>query len=100
MTFPHHNSETFIQSDLMKRFLEERAGTARREFPEGRISGDDDGLIVFTVSADPEKEVVKIEFSKPMVWAAMSPQQAVEFAQLLIKRARSISKGDLLVVLH
>src|SRR5687768_3107867 len=100
MSFPHHGEEFEEQSELLKRFQEERDGKAQREFPEGRLSGDDDGSLTFKIGADAEKGVVAIEYSKPTVWVAMPPQQAVELAQLLIKHARSISKEPLRVVLN
>ena len=100
MSMPHHGEEYETQSELLKRFQEERAGKAQREFPQGRISGDDDGSITFKVGCDPDKNVVAIEYAKPVTWVAMSPKDAVEFAQMLIKHARSISKEPLRVVLN
>lgn len=99
MSFPHH-SEPYEQSELLKRFQEEREGKSQREFPEGRLSGDDDGSLTFKVGSDPEKGIVAIEFSKPTLWVAAGPQQAVELAQLLIRHARAISKEPLRVVLN
>ena len=54
----------------------------------------------FKVGCDPDKNVVAIEYAKPVTWVAMSPKDAVEFAQMLIKHARSISKEPLRVVLN
>lgn len=100
MSFPHHGEEFEHQSELLKRFQAEREGKSQREFPEGRLSGDDDGSITFKIGADADKGVVAIEYSKPVGWVAMSPQQAVEFAQSLIKHARSIAKEPLRVVIQ
>lgn len=110
MSFPHHSNEHQSgeqlrklfreQQQLTDRFNEERSGSARREFPEGRLSADDDGSLTFKIGADQDRRVVAIEFSKPTGWIAMNPQQAVELAQSLIKHARSISKEPLRVVLN
>lgn len=101
MSFPHHGErDEFAESELMKRFRDQRHGTAKREWPEGRVSGDDEGSLVFIVSADPETNLVKVDFGKLTDWIAMSPQQAVEIAQSLIKQARSISKEPLRITIN
>lgn len=86
--------------ELLKRFDDERAGTAKREYTDGRISADDDGSLTFKIGADAEKNVIVIEYSKPTVWVGMQPQQAIELAQMLIKHARSIAKEPLVMQLH
>lgn len=104
MSFAHHHEDyernSELVNELRKRFDAEREGSAQREFPEGRLSGDDDGSITFKIGADPEKNVVAIEFSKATLWVAMPPQQAVDLAQQLIRYARSISKEPIKVVIH
>lgn len=103
MSFPHHHEDYEAQrqqSELLKRFQQERNGEAKREWPEGRVSGDDDGSLTFKIGADPDKELVAIEFSKETLWVAMGPQQAIDLAQQLIKHARSIAKEPLRVVLN
>ena len=100
MSMPHHHGDYERQSELMKRFQAERDGTAQREFPQGRLSGDDDGSLTFKIGADPEKGIVAIEYSKPTAWVAMPPQQAIELAQALIKHARSIATSPLTINLH
>lgn len=111
MSFQHHGERESMnpelrkllddqQSELLKRFEEERLGTAKREFPEGRICDDDDGSITFKIGADPDKNVVVLEFSKPTAWVGMQPQQAIELAQMLIKHARSIAKEPMTIRLH
>ncbi len=112
MSFPHHGDEAHPmsqelrklfqsqQSELVKRFESERAGTAKREFPEGRLGAGDDGSLTFKIGADVSRGVVAIEYSKPTAWVAMNPQQAVELAQALIKHARSIAKEPLRLVVN
>lgn len=115
MSFQHHGEQTPLSpelrklfgdqinekvDELAKRFDDERAGTAQREYPDGRISADDDGSLTFKIGADPDKDVVVIEYSKPTAWVGMHPQQAIELAQALIKHARSIAKEPLTMCLH
>lgn len=103
MSFPHsrqdYEGQFHSQSELLKRFQAQQDGKAPRQFPEGRLSGDDDGDITFKVGGDPDKQIVAIEFAKPVAWVAMPPQQAIELAQLLIKHARATSREPLRVVL-
>ena len=108
MSFQHHGqgdpefNRLFgeNQNELLKRFDDERLGTAKREFPDGRIAADDDGALTFKIGADADKGVIVIEYSKPTVWVGMQPQQAIELAQALIKHARHIATEPLVIQLH
>lgn len=88
------------QRALAERFKEQHNGTANREFPDGRLSGEDDGSLAFIVSSDPDTQVVKLDFAKPVTWVGMPPAQAVQLAQLLIRHARGISREPLTITLH
>lgn len=99
MTLSHHGDEQ-RESELQKMFQEQRELVSSRKWPNGRISGDDDGQLVFKIGSDPEKELVYLEFPKPVTWTAMPPQQAIELAQLLIRHARGVSKEPLRIVLN
>jgi hypothetical protein len=106
MSFNHHglageprepNPEI---AKLMQRFQQERDGTAQREFPDGRLSGEDDGAVTWMIGSDPEKELVRVEFGVQTQWVAMSPQQAMNIAQSLIKHARAVTKKPISIELH
>ena len=99
MSLSHHGDKP-PQSELLKQFAEQLKGNATRKWPEGRLDGTDDGQLVYKVGSDPETGLVKIEFGKPVAWMAMSPQDAVNLAQSLIKHARSISKEPIRIVLN
>lgn len=99
MTLPHHGDDG-RQSEFLKRFRELQDGVADRKWPEGRISGNDDGEIIFKIGSDPEKELVVLEFPKPVTWTAMPAQQAIDLAQLLIRHARAVSKEPLRIVIN
>lgn len=99
MTLPHHGDDG-QESELLKMFRQQQDGTADRKWPEGRISGDDDGQIVFKIRSDADKELVILEFPKPVTRTAMPAQQAIDLAQLLIRHARAVSKEPLRIVIN
>ena len=94
-----HHGEKPINSELLKFFQEQQQGTAARQYPDGRIHGDDEGAIALKIGSDPEKQLVFIEFAKLTTWSAFTPQQAIELAQSLIKHARAVSKQPVTVTL-
>ena len=55
------------------------------EFPEGKLSEDDEGEILFAISHADGKVVVN--FGTPVVWFAMPPENARELARLLLEHA-------------
>lgn len=102
MSFQHHDNDPMFpgdESELIKRFKQERNRTAPREYPDGRLNGDDEGSLTFKIGPDAKGEKVMIEFSHETVWVGMAPQQAVELAQMLIKHALAISKEPIRVVM-
>ena len=109
MSFQHHGDSldpalqklfSNNQDELLKRFDQEQAGTAPEEFTNGQITPDDEGTLIFKIGSDPEKGVVAIEYSHPITWVAMQPQQAIDLAQALIKHARSIAKEPITITIH
>jgi hypothetical protein len=69
--------------------MDEQAGPTGK-YPEGKLTPDDDGELNIALSI--YKNRVGIAFGVPIIWIAMKPQQAVDFAQGIIKRAREIAK--------
>lgn len=92
-----HDSEI---AKLIRKFEQQKTGDKPREFPAGRLSGDDDGELVYTISSDPEKGIVKVDFGKPVTWLGMEPKHAIELAQSLIQHARAVAKEPVAIVLH
>jgi len=82
MSAPHPHSES-EQNRNLRRFADEIAGTASREWPQGRISGDDDGVTAFAIAADPKNKIVRIQFSKPMLWLGLPVAEAKQLVQIL-----------------
>ena len=100
MAAPHSSMPDPEMQRLMDQFRNMKERRATRKWPDGRISGDDDGETVFKIGSDPEKELVRIEFPTPTEWLAMPPQDAIKMAQLLIQHARAISKEPIRISLH
>ena len=63
---------------------------ATGEFPDGRVTDDDEGEIRFAVAADSERGLVHIDFGKPVHWMAMTPEQATEVGMLIRAKALEI----------
>lgn len=108
MSFQHHSEgmspefrKLFDDQQAARQRLQEQIdGRARRTYSSGRIGATDDGDLAFAVGPHPDKELVCIDFGKPVEWVAMQPQQAIELAQSLIKQARAISTEPLRIVLY
>ena len=62
-------------------------------YPMGQISPDDEGETNIGVAADVKNGVVRIQFSKPIVWLAMPPSHAKELAKIIIQNADKVLKG-------
>ncbi len=60
---------------------------ATGQFPDGKINRSDEGGIALGVAYDPTKNLVRIDFGKPVAWLALPPESAIEFAKLLLKHA-------------
>lgn len=62
------------------------------DFPEGRLTKADEGAIQFAIGEKDGKVV--IDFGTPVHWVGMTPQQAADFASLLLKRARQVARTN------
>jgi hypothetical protein len=61
---------------------------ASGEYPDGKISKSDEGELTLGVTYDPTKDLVIINFGKPVAWLGLKPAQAAAFAQFILKRAQ------------
>lgn len=110
MAFQHHNEG--MSPELRKLFEEQQEIKARQRFQDqvndrakriwsdGRVGPTDDGDLAFVVGPHPDKELVVVDFGKPVEFVAMHPHQAVELAQSLIRHARDIATEPLQIVIH
>jgi len=63
---------------------------AKRYYSDGRINATDDGDLAFAVAADPAKNVVVIDFGKPVTWTALTPAQVNQLVSLLMQKLRDM----------
>jgi hypothetical protein len=68
------------------------------KFPQGKLLAQDEGELTFAVGEQDGN--VSIHFGGQVTWLAMTPEQAVALAQVLIAKARQIAKrtGQVLTV--
>ncbi|MCC8945970.1 hypothetical protein H8A97_12895 [Bradyrhizobium sp. Arg62] len=100
----HHGSEPFdgipedperkiARNKLMRDLLSSATNFkgALGDFPEGQLTKTDEGAIQFAIGEKDGKVVV--DFGTPVHWLGMTPQQAADFASLLLKRARAVGRA-------
>jgi hypothetical protein len=85
------------QNELMKRFIEQAEGKAKRTYGQGRIGAEDDGDLALAIAADREKGIVLVSFGKPVEWIGLGPREAVALAKTLVDKARLVSKEPLVM---
>ena len=101
----HHGSEPFdgapedlerkiARNKLMRDLLSSAADFkgALGAFPEGQLTKTDEGAIQFAIGEKDGKVV--IDFGTAVHWLGMTPQQAADFASLLLKRARAVGRAN------
>ena len=82
-----------------EKLLAQLEGRARRAFPPGRLGANDDGELAFAVGGNKKKQVVFLDYGKPIQWVGMSPQDAIDLATTLIKVARATSDVPLVLTI-
>jgi hypothetical protein len=98
----HHGNEPFFgegepefqrRRDLMRELLTTTGFRgALGEFPEGKLTKDDEGAVQFAIGERDGKVV--IDFGTPMHWIGMTPQQAADFASTILKHARKVGRKN------
>lgn len=63
---------------------------ATGEFPDGKLTEDDEGSINFAIGIKDGK--VCLDFGTPSRWIAMKPEDALKLAETLIEKARKAAK--------
>lgn len=71
--------------------MEQACGNTNRAWPNGRISGEDDGESAFAIAADPVKRVIIIRFPKPMDWIGLDVPSATALRDKLNEKIAEIS---------
>jgi hypothetical protein len=83
----------------LRQFTAKHGLGATGKHPLGEKFSDDQGGLKAAVVGLKEQGLIVVVFGEPFGWIGMPPQQAVEFAEVLIKRAREISTEPIVVKL-
>lgn len=90
----HHSSKPDEEmSDFMKDMLQDLTPATLGPtglFPEGKLTQEDEGEIMFSIFGKDGKVV--IEFGSQVHWVGMTPPQAAAVAEALLKQARKQAK--------
>jgi len=87
MSASHHSGD---QNELVKRFLEQINGTARRQYPAGRMGAEDDGHLSYAMANDDRHQTIVIRFGKPIEWVGLGLTEAVELRDQLTERIAAL----------
>lgn len=63
---------------------------ATGKFPQGTISDDDEGQLRMAIGTDKINGLVRLEFGKPVTWAALPPQEAIDLANAILRHAAEL----------
>ena len=101
MSTSHHGSNADPVNPemdrIIKRLMQQLDGTARREYPAGRMGYKDDGALSYAITTDHAHKVVVIRFGKPVEWIGLGAKECVQLAENLIARAKEIATESLQV---
>lgn len=94
---PSDEPERFEQIQKRNRLMRDLLDTtgfrgATGEFPEGKLTKQDEGAIQFAVGSKDGKVV--IDFGTPVHWLGMTPQQAADLASSLLNKAREVGRAN------
>lgn len=91
MSVQHHGHDDWKAA---QRFIGEVAGVSRREFPNGRIGGEDDGETAIAVAADRVHNIIRVQFTHPMAWIGLDEQSARGLIQMLEEKLVELRCGN------
>lgn len=78
----HHSESSFFGADD-----ENTKFGATHRFPDGKLCDHDEGEIQYGVAADPKRQIVLIDFGKPVRSIGFTPEQASDLAEALTRKA-------------
>ena len=86
MSTTHHGDNP----EAHRLFMEQFMGTAKREYPHGRIGPDDDGALSYAMATDDKRRIIVIRFPKPTAWIGLDLASAVELNDQLTERIMAL----------
>ncbi len=88
MTLSHHGDHE--QLEAMRRFSDQLHGTARRQYPAGRMGAEDDGELSYAIANDDKYHTIVIRFAKPVEWIGLGLKEATELRDNLTERLHAL----------
>ena len=76
--------------ELRKRFLDQVAGNAMREWSAGLMGAEDDGDLAYAITTDVRKGVIVIRYGKPVEWIGLGIKEAEQLRDELSERLREL----------
>lgn len=74
----------------LKQLFKQKLLGAQKDHPEGMYGPEDEGSLSFAVAGDAKNQRVRVEFGSQVRWLAMTPDQAIHFANILLKAADEV----------
>lgn len=71
-------------------FEKQRREPDNRTYSEGKIHPNDEGDIAFRIAADPERNVIVLEFAKPVLWIALPPALAKQLSETIARHLEEL----------
>ena len=93
MSMSHHSPD---DAAYAKRFIDQMFGESKRDWPNGRVAGDDDGESAFAIATDPVHMIVKIAFPKPMNWIGLDLKTAKGMRDALSEKINELERLEAL----
>ena len=63
---------------------------ATGDYPDGKMSDDDEGGLRMALAADRENKVVVLNFGKSIAWIGLPKQTALALGQGIIEKAKEL----------
>jgi hypothetical protein len=60
------------------------------DFPLGKLNQDDEGGIQIAIGSESGK--VRLDFGEPTAWVAMTPDEALALASVIVKHAMALKR--------
>lgn len=86
MSTSHHGDLDNEQQTQLKRFNDELARIAKREWPDGRVSNEDDGSLSYALATDMRHRCIRMVFPKPITWLGFDRAAAEQLRDQLTER--------------
>ena len=84
MGMSHHGDAEELAH--MRRLIDQMNGTAKREYPKGRMGAEDDGALSYAVATDTRRSTIVIRFGKPVEWIGLGIEDAERLRDELTER--------------